>query len=210
MAANAQPLPWHTEYTADAPRLNSDCRIPRLAPAARPPGGWEVPQEWSTPCRGGRATGTPKPAHSGDGKRAQVRLGRSHGWKTSFGAKRGPCLRRRQVGGGQFAPGAQGAHPMSCDSSQGPAGAMLPTCLPLHCPPAHGRREVPLPYPRGHALPQPHGRAGAPSASSLSRLTSELEDQAERGDPSSNAVSWEPAGYRSERALGRPLPADFY
>ena len=94
-----------------------------------------------------------------------------------------------------------------------PAGGLLPTCPPacgpLRCPTTHRRREVPLAYPCGRALPQPHGRAGAPGASSLSRLTSELEDQADQGDPSSNAVSQKPEGYRSERALGRPLPADF-
>lgn len=102
---------------------------------------------------------------------------------------------------------------MSCDSGRGPAGAMLPTCLPacgpLRCPTTHRRREVPLANPRGRALPQPHGRTRAPSASSSCRLTSELEDQAGQGDPSSNAVSRKPAGYRSERAFGRPLPADF-
>lgn len=72
------------------------------------------------------------------------------------------------------------------------------------------QRVAPLPSPCGRALPQPRREAGTLTASSSSRLTSELEDQADQGDPSSNAVLLKPVGYRSEQVLSRPLPTDIY
>ena len=58
----------NTQSHPDTPRLNLIWRIPRLAPVARPQRAGRTPQEWSTPFKGRRAAGTPRPTHSGDGK----------------------------------------------------------------------------------------------------------------------------------------------
>lgn len=153
VAANAQPLPWHTEYTADAPRLNSDCRIPRLAPAARPPGGWEAPQDGPHLCREGEPPARPSQLTQVMGSKLRVRAGAGP-WVENFIWGQAWALPPAggQVGGGQFAPRAQGLTP--CHVT--PAGGRLEPCYPparlctAH-PPTDA--EVPLPYPHGHALP---------------------------------------------------------
>lgn len=140
-----------TQQTTDVPRLNSNCRIPQLAPVARPQRAGRPSQGWSAPFQGRSAAGTPRPTHSGDGKQTQVRLGQSCQWKTSFWAKHGPCLWRRVI----FTR-ARGAHPTAAQPAagcRGCAGATPRTCpqgsaLPLASVRAHPQVQRCLSPPR--------------------------------------------------------------
>ena len=211
MGAHAQPLPWHTASTPQT--LQGSTPAAGSHGCLRRPGPGELGGATGTvralPGRASRRRHA-QASSPGDGKQAQVRLGRSHGWKTSLGPSVGPASGGGQTGGGQSAAGAQGAHARAagCGLPRDSGRACWSHAARLPTRP-QTQRAAPLPSPCGRASPQPRREAGAPTASSSSRLTSELEDQADQGDPSSNAVSLKPVG-SDQSGLSRPLPTDFY